>query len=89
MENITSVMNITETIGSLPSIPGFTTLIRIFQTAGILFIAYLIFLFFKGILEYRKFSKIKEIDKRIKEMSQTLLNIERQLTSTAKQKSKK
>lgn len=89
MVNVTAVINTTEMIGSLSSLPGSTTLIRIFQTVGILFIVYILFLFFKGILEYRKFSRVKNIDKRVEEMSKTLLSIDKKLTSPAKQKQKR
>jgi hypothetical protein len=89
MENLSTRTILAEAIQSVAAIPGFTTLIRILQTAGIIFIGYLIFLFIKGIIQYKKFSKIKHIDKTLDNINQTLLNIEKKLTSPAKQKAKK
>jgi hypothetical protein len=89
MENLSTGAILTEAIRSVAAIPGFTTLIRILQTAGIIFIGYLIFLFIKGIFQYKKFAKIKHMDKTLSNIEISLNNIEKKLTGPAKQKTKK
>ena len=73
---------------NLNSIPGIGTLIRIMQTAGILFIAYLIFLFVKGFFQYKGFSRIKRIENKLEDVCTILSNIEKNVASPAKEKVK-
>jgi hypothetical protein len=89
MENETTGAIISELIKTLATLPGLTTLIRIFQTAGIILIAYLIFLFFKSITNYKTFSRIKHMDQTLESINITLIELDKKLTSQAKQKSKK
>lgn len=89
MEDIAGTTVLLELTQSLSNLPGFTTLIKIFQTAGIVFIIYLIFLFVKSIIQYRRLAKISTIVKTLESVNQTLFSIDKKLTSTAKQKLKK
>ena len=87
MDNLTGPI-FSELTQGLSTVPGITTLITILQTAGILLIGYLIFLFFRGILQYKKFSKIKNIDKTLSNIEKSLANIEEKLTKKNKDKAK-
>ena len=89
MGNISLGLNTTEIVSSLVSLPGLTTLIKIFQTAGIILIFYLIFLFFRGITNYKKYSKIRHMDQTLSSIEQSLAHIEEKFTGAAKEKNKK
>ncbi len=89
MGNETSVAILSELIQTVGTLPGLTTLIRIFQTAGIILIIYLIFLFFKSITNYKTLSRIKHMNQTLESINTTLIEINKKLTSPAKQKSKK
>ncbi len=88
MENISLGETLGEIIKLVENIPGITTLIRILQAAGILFIAYLIFLFIRGILQYQSFTKIKRMEQSLARIDNTLQRIDEKIGDTAKQKIK-
>jgi len=88
MDNTTNVSVISEFVQSLPILPGTGMMIRIFQTAGIIIIAYIIFLLIKNIIEYKRLSRIADMHKTLKTMNETLLRIEDKLTAPANSKNK-
>jgi hypothetical protein len=85
MEDVFNVTNIISEVGTLP---GLNTLIWILQTAGIIFIAYIIFLFIQGAINYKKFSKIKKIEKTLEEINTTLKKLDKTVTNKYKTRSK-
>jgi hypothetical protein len=86
MENLPNVVNGNDLVSAFTSIPGLSSLVRILQAASLVFIAYLIFLFVKGILQYKGFSRIKRMEKSIQDISSTLKRIEGNLAKSNKKK---
>ena len=76
------VINNSEVIDVLGSIPGLSGLIKIGQVAGILVIVYIAFLIFKAILGFRQHKKISNLNK-------TLESIDKKLDKLVKQTTKK
>lgn len=90
MENLTSNMVLEESIRILASLPGISSLVKIFQAVGVLIIAYLVFLISRGLMEYKRFSLVKEIRQSISSIKQTLENIDSKIsTANAKKETKK
>ncbi len=79
MENVTGTALLSEFIQLLSNLPGFTGLIRILQTAGIVLIIYLVFLFVKSIIQYRRLAKIAIIGKTLESVNQTLLKTPKEI----------
>lgn len=77
-------LNITSMISEVGTLPGLTTLIWILQTAGIIFICYLIFLFIQGAINYKKFTRIRKIEQNLEEVNKTLKEINKKLSVKTK-----
>ena len=65
-------------ISALNTIPGFSALIWVLRTIGIVFIVYLIFMIVKSVLEYKRLSSLKDVKKTLDSIDNTLLRIENQ-----------
>ena len=57
---------------ALASIPGLTDLIRIGKIAGVVIIVYIVFLIFKGIMEFSRVKYLKSIEKNVIEINKKL-----------------
>lgn len=77
-----------DAISLFSSIPGVTTLIQILQTVGILIIVYVSFLFIKGILQYKRLSKLNDIEKILSNINTNIARIEKKFTNQAEYKRK-
>jgi hypothetical protein len=86
MINTSVGVDLTTIVSEVIQLPAFTSLIKILQTAGIVFIGYLIFLFVQGILQYRRFSRIRHMDNTLDKISHTLSSIETKLTAISRRK---
>ena len=88
MTNATEINIVSELLSNFSSLPGISVAIKILQTAGIIFIIYITFLFIKGILQYKKLSKISKMDKKLEEINNTLKKIDSKLGKVSKKRGK-
>ena len=71
------VSNLTSGLGStvaeaFSQIPGMSAIIKIAQTAGVLFIVYILFLIFKSIIQTRQSMRLKQIANSVEEINKKL-----------------
>lgn len=59
-------------VEAMMNIPGMGAIIKIVQTAGILFIVYLIFLIFKAIIQSRQSMRLKKIAISVEEINKKM-----------------
>lgn len=74
----------TTIVSEIGTLPGLKALIWILQTAGIIFICYLIFLFVQGVINYKRLTRIKKIEENLESVNKTLKQINKKLSVKTK-----